>query len=174
MNNTGGLVTKPRVIEKGEFKIVIMDSPDDANAGSYLSELKSLGVTDIVRTCEPTYSSDKFDSQGIRVHEMMFPDGAPPPEDILVQWIDLVQRRFLGKDPSDAGLVAVHCVAGLGRAPVMAAVALIELTNTDPMDAVVMIRDRQKGAINHRQLNFLQAYKKRTTNGGKPCHCSVM
>ena len=73
----------------------------------YVKELKACGVTDVVpqhlllreadvkvRTCEPTYSPELFEKEGIQagdfielvvesfgeVHEMTFPDGAAPPE----------------------------------------------------------------------------------------------
>ena len=37
----------------------------------------------------------------------------------------------MSKVPDEKGVVAVHCVAGLGRAPAMAAVALIEVTHME-------------------------------------------
>mmetsp|Transcript_96934 Transcript_96934/g.269679 ORF Transcript_96934/g.269679 Transcript_96934/m.269679 type:complete len:170 (-) Transcript_96934:123-632(-) len=166
-----GSLTGMRLVEHGKFKMIIMDAPSDANSATYVKELKALGVTDVVRTCEPTYKTERFEKEGIQVHEMTFPDGAAPPEDLIQRWNELICKTYKSKDP--AGLIAVHCVAGLGRAPVMAAVALIEMTAMDPMDAVEKIRERQKGAINARQLKFLQAYK-RTTKGGASCQCTVM
>eukprot|EP00401_Gymnodinium_catenatum_P068606 CAMPEP_0117571270 /NCGR_PEP_ID=MMETSP0784-20121206/59653_1 /TAXON_ID=39447 /ORGANISM="" /LENGTH=173 /DNA_ID=CAMNT_0005369401 /DNA_START=29 /DNA_END=550 /DNA_ORIENTATION=- len=167
--------TQTCLIESGKFKIIIMDAPSDSNSATYVRELKSLGVTDVVRTCEPTYAHENFEREGIQVHEMMFPDGAAPPTELLQGWYDLIFRRYKSKDPSDSGLVAVHCVAGLGRAPVMAAVALIELTSMDPMDAVEKIRDKQKGAFNAKQLKFLQTYRPLSRSKGvTACHCILM
>lgn len=160
------------LIEHGKFKIFIMASPQDDNSAAYIKELKSLGVTDVVRTCEPTYQTEKFEREGIRVHELMFADGAAPPDEVVKSWNDLVRERYNPKDPTDCGMVAVHCVAGLGRAPLMAAIALIEITGLDYMDAVEKIRENRKGAINKAQLQYLQAYK-RTTAGNTGC-CSVM
>uniref|UniRef100_A0A7S1WCG4 protein-tyrosine-phosphatase n=1 Tax=Alexandrium catenella TaxID=2925 RepID=A0A7S1WCG4_ALECA len=158
-----------RLLEHGKFKIIIMDAPSDANSAVYVKELKALGVTDVVRTCEPTYSTEHFEKEGIQVHEMTFADGAAPPEDTIQRWNDLIRKRYRSKD--EAGLVAVHCVAGLGRAPVMAAVALMEMTAMDAMDAVEKIRERQKGAINARQLKYLQAYKR---NKSSPQACCAL
>eukprot|EP00439_Symbiodinium_sp_Y106_P073679 s932_g13.t4 len=166
---------RTRLVEYGKFKIVIMDAPCDENSHMYVRELKQLGVTDVVRTCEPTYSPELFEREGIEVHEMTFPDGAAPPEELIQKWNGLICQRYRPKDPADTGVVAVHCVAGLGRAPVMAAVALIEMTAMDPMDAVEKIRERQKGAINARQLKFLQSYKPMTKPGPMgPCNCTVV
>lgn len=85
------------------------------------------------------------------------------------------------------GSVAVHCVAGLGRAPVLVAVALVE-KGMDALDAIMFIRERRKGelgsllwigliryapgAINVRQLKFLENYKPRTKRS--KCACTVM
>uniref|UniRef100_A0A7S4R516 protein-tyrosine-phosphatase n=1 Tax=Alexandrium monilatum TaxID=311494 RepID=A0A7S4R516_9DINO len=170
---TSGSATGINLLQCGKFTIIIMDAPSDTNSGLYAKELKALGVTDVVRTCEKTYMTDPFEREGIEVHEMTFPDGAPPKEDIIQRWIELICRRYKSKDQAQRGVVAVHCVAGLGRAPVMAAVALIEMTALDPMDAVEKIRASQKGAINAKQLKYLQTYKRVTKPEGG-CQCTVM
>lgn len=163
---------KSTLIEHGKFKILIMNAPSDDNAAQYVTELKTVGVTDVVRTCEPTYSTEKFEKAGITVHEMTFPDGAQPPDDIINRWNELVRRRYKPKNSSDSGVVAVHCVAGLGRAPVMAAVALVEITGMNSMDAIEKIRDFRRGAINAKQFKFLQDYKRST--GHQSCFaCAI-
>lgn len=166
--------SRARVIEHGpKFKIIVMESPTEQDSAAYIQELKDFGVTDLVRTCEPTYSPEKFVAEGIAVHEMQFADGQEPPEDTLAEWNKIISKRYNARDPKfEAGMVAVHCVAGLGRAPVMAAVALIEMTGIDPFDAVTKIREKQKGAINARQLKFLQDYKKTNKKGGGGDSCT--
>lgn len=59
--------------------------------------------------------------------------------------------------------VAVHCVAGLGRAPVLVAIALIQL-GMAPLDAIEYIREKRRGAFNKPQISFLDGYKRKTTN----------
>ena len=72
----------------------------------------------------------------------------------------LCTRTFAKGNPGKA-TVAVHCVAGLGRAPVLVAIALIE-DGMEPLDAVHEIRSKRKGAINARQLAYLEnTYKRR-------------
>jgi len=67
--------------------------------------------------------------------------------------------------------IAIHCVAGLGRAPVCVAIGLIE-KGMDAMDAIQMIRNKRRGAINRKQVDFLVKYKRRG-NGDTTC-CVVM
>lgn len=160
------------LIEHGKFQIIIMEAPQENNVPVFIQKLKSCGVTDIVRTCEATYTQERFEMEGIRVHELTYPDGGAPPEEVITVWKNLIKSKYRPKDPKDYGVVAVHCAAGLGRAPLLAAIALIEMTGMDFMDAVEKIRDKQKGAINAKQLKYLQAYK-RTTPAKKDA-CSMM
>lgn len=57
-------------------------------------------------------------------------------------------------------VIAVHCVAGLGRAPVLVAVALME-AGMPPLDVIDFIRKRRRGAFNSKQLKYIQSYKPR-------------
>lgn len=120
---------------------------------------------DVVRVCEPTYKVEELRKEGIEVKDLVFDDGTFPPSEIVDQWFDLLRRRWVnifcdwsillyiiylffffspvcyerfGADPSSC--VAVHCVAGLGRAPVLVALALIEL-GMKYEDAVELIRE---------------------------------
>ena len=55
--------------------------------------------------------------------------------------------------------VAVHCVAGLGRAPLLVCLALIEY-GMEPLDAVELVRKHRRGALNSRQVAWVAQYKK--------------
>lgn len=71
-----------------------------------------------------------------KVHDLQFPDGKAPPPETIERWMDIVTEVYTKKK----GRIAVHCLAGLGRAPVLAAIALIE-QGKQPMDAILMIRE---------------------------------
>lgn len=75
-------------------------------------------------------------------------------------FVDSSQRDVSGdcSDSLSKISIAVHCKTGLGRAPVMVAIALIEM-GMDALDAIGYIRARRRGAINSRQLMFLEQYK---------------
>lgn len=57
-------------------------------------------------------------------------------------------------DPDCRPTIAVHCVAGLGRAPALVAIALIEM-GMQPLDAVEYIRRKRRGAFNNRQIMYI-------------------
>lgn len=46
-------------------------------------------------------------------------------------------------------------------APVLVAIALIE-SGMSPLDSVAFIRQRRRGAINNRQLKYIENYRRRT------------
>ena len=128
------------------------DKPTDATLNQYIEELQRRRVTDVVRVCESTYSAEKLAEAGIECHDWAFDDGTPPPPEIINDWLQLIVNRFSSSPSSspknvprkqsngqssnvpaqpaggdnDGPCIAVHCVAGLGRAPVLVAIALIE------------------------------------------------
>lgn len=159
----------PAEITYKNMRFLITDRPNDANIDRYIGELKKHNAQDVVRVCESSYSTAKLQQEGIRVLDWAFDDGTSPPNDIVEQWFRLLRDRFRD-DPSCC--VAVHCVAGLGRAPVLVALALIEL-GMKYEDAVQLIREKRRGAINAKQLQYLERYRPKSRlklkNGNKSC-----
>lgn len=49
---------------------------------SYVDDLKKNQVTHVVRVCEPTYSTEKLEQNGIGVIDLSFSDGSPPPQEV--------------------------------------------------------------------------------------------
>jgi protein tyrosine phosphatase type 4A len=113
-------------------------------------------VQAVVRVCEPSYDTTALKAAGVRVlvcarvcrpcippptQDWEFSDGSPPPKEIRDNWIELIRDTFRHVDGAGGAspCIAVHCVAGLGRAPVMVAIALIE-AGVKYEDAVDMIR----------------------------------
>lgn len=162
--NNGGLSTigtKPTLLEVKPMRFLIMDAPRRGNLHLYIKEMRNQHVTDLVRVCEPTYEGSELNSAGIVMHDMEYPDGHSPPVEVIERWLDVVDKVFYSEQShSDNASIAVHCVAGLGRAPVMVAIALIEFANMDPVEAVTLIRKHRRGAINEKQLLYLERYKK--------------
>ena len=158
--SASGLTSKPSLIEFGNVRFLIMDKPKESNLHLYLKECKKYNVTQIVRICEPCYDTKIVEEAGIKLHEMFYEDGRSPPNDIIQRWNALVSETFDNvKSNEPKSCIALHCVAGLGRAPVLVAIALVE-AGQDPGQAVTFIRERRRGAINAVQLQYLQSYKR--------------
>lgn len=168
MSFSSSLVNKPSLIEWGPLRLLIMDAPKDSNLHVYLKECKKYNVAHIVRISEPSYSKEEVEKAGINLHEMYYPDGHSPPAEIIERWITLLGETFDNVKSSDEKpCIAIHCVAGLGRAPVLVAIAMIEY-GMDAISAVTFIRQRRRGAINAVQLNYLESYRP-TKKSDKKC-----
>jgi protein tyrosine phosphatase type 4A len=154
------------------MRFMVMDAPSDSNLELYLNCMETNNVKHCVRVCEPTYCKEQMEERGIAVYDWVFPDGEAPPELVISDWLSLVNQVFGSPSSPGQGLgcIATHCVAGLGRAPVLVAIALIE-AGMSPLDAVTYIRERRRGAINSKQLRFLEQYKKRSRRQEK---CTIM
>ncbi|KAJ1980184.1 hypothetical protein H4R34_002547 [Dimargaris verticillata] len=159
----------PLVDYDGQLRFLITDCPTNSTLPYYLKAFKLAHVTDVVRVCDPTYSPETLVQNGINVHHYAFPDGHIPPNRLVRQWLDLV--RCHAQDAQEAAATAVaaapntapdtlkqtvvvHCVAGLGRAPVLVALALID-KGMCPMDTIELIRRKRPGALNNRQVRYL-------------------
>ncbi|XP_061596965.1 protein tyrosine phosphatase type IVA 2 isoform X1 [Cololabis saira] len=118
-------------------------------------ELKKSEVNTLVRVCDATYDKAPVEKEGIQVLDWPFDDGAPPPTQIVDDWLKLLNTKF--RDEPGC-CIAVHCVAGLGRAPVLVALALIEC-GMKYEDAVQFIRQKRRGAFNSKQLLYLEKYR---------------
>jgi len=168
-NASTKLVNRPTFLENKNSRFLIMDAPTDANLPAYMEVMSKKNVKVLVRACEGTYSTLPLTKAGIKVVELSFPDGDPPPDDVVSKWLDLIKEEFARGDDTTVG---VHCVAGLGRAPVLVAIAMIEM-GMDPMEAISFIRKRRRGAINARQLNYLEGYKRHSDAHVGGCGCVI-
>ncbi|KAG0312513.1 Protein tyrosine phosphatase type IVA 1 [Dissophora globulifera] len=160
----------PRVsispIKVGELSFLILDCPSDTTLPAYLPVLEEHHVTDLVRICEGSpYSPKPLEDSGIRVHDnMKFTDGTAPGKDVVAKWLDLNDEAFFNSTEKGR-CIAVHCVSGIGRAPVLVAVSLVE-GGMDSLDAIAYIRKARRGALNRNQIAFLDSYKKRKNGFG--------
>jgi len=96
-----------------ERKYLILDCPSEETLPKYLELLKQQSVTHLVRICDAdnTYDAQKLQDEGIIVHdEIKFQDGGVPDEHAIDKWLQLTNES--------RGIIGVHCVSGIGRAPV--------------------------------------------------------
>ncbi|XP_008831290.1 protein tyrosine phosphatase type IVA 2-like isoform X2 [Nannospalax galili] len=125
---------------------LITHNPTNATLHKFTEELKHYAVTTLVRVCDATYDKSVVENLGIRVLDWQFKDGAPPPDEIVYDWLDLLKTKFR-EEPGCC--VAVHCETGLGRAP--------------------FIRQKRRGAFNTKQLLYLEQYRPKTRSRSRPC-----
>uniref|UniRef100_A0A3Q2Q1Y8 Protein tyrosine phosphatase 4A2a n=1 Tax=Fundulus heteroclitus TaxID=8078 RepID=A0A3Q2Q1Y8_FUNHE len=118
------------------LRFLITHNPTNAQLGKFVEDLKAYGVGTLVRVCAATYDKAPLEQEGIQVLDWPFDDGSAPPEQVVDDWLSLLQVKFR-EEPGCC--VAVHCVAGLGRAPVLVALALVEC-GMEYEDAVHLIR----------------------------------
>ncbi|XP_021485034.1 protein tyrosine phosphatase type IVA 2-like isoform X2 [Meriones unguiculatus] len=132
------------------MRFLITSNPNSATMQKFTEELKTYGVKTLVRVCEATYDKVIVEQLGIRVLDLPYDDGAPPPNEVVYNWLELLKSRFQ-EEPGSC--VAVHCVSGLGR--------------------------KRRGAFNTKQLLFLENYEPKTSARTKSrfreskVHCCV-
>lgn len=161
-------INQPTFIQKGCLRFLILDAPHYDNINYYIEEFRNHGVTDLVRTCERTYDESVVMDAGIVPHALIFPDGDPPSTAIIREWLALVDEAARRNSA-----VGVHCLAGLGRAPVLVVIALIESGNMRNVEAIELVRSKRRGAINKRQLDYLMSYKKQRKLTPRAC-CGLL
>lgn len=71
-------------------------------------------MTDLVRTCEKTYSEELILCQGINIHELKFNDGSFPTKFIVRKFLNIVNNVF-ENDKETEKCIAVHCISGMRR-----------------------------------------------------------
>lgn len=162
----GPFLSRYTVLSHGGMRFLITDAPNVEEMDTYKALLAKHNVHHVVRVCEPTYDDEVFRGSDFKFHDWPSPDGVAPPADIIQMWLKLVNFVFPERRSSDSGdevntdcgeTIAIHCRHGLGRAPVLVAVALIE-SGLESDEAVGLIRAKRRGAININQLQFLQQY----------------
>jgi len=157
-------------IKHKNMRFLITDRPTDTTVERYIEDLNKYGASVVVRVCDPSYNVDKLENTGIKVIDAAFPDGQTPPQEVREQWFNVLKEQFR-HTPNTC--VAIHCVAGLGRAPVMVALALMEL-GMSYEEAVDLIRSKRKGAINTKQLEFLEKYRPKNRLKTHKQLCTIM
>ncbi|KAI9022973.1 protein-tyrosine phosphatase-like protein [Phycomyces nitens] len=140
-------------------KFVILDCPTEQTLASYVPKLQQENVSALVRICHRTgqdpYDGDALEKEtGIRViDDIKFSDGGIPDGLMIERWLKLIaEAREQGTT------VGVHCVAGIGRAPVLVTIALVE-SGMDGLDAISHVRRHRRGALNKQQVRFIDTYR---------------
>ena len=99
-------------------------------------------VKGVIRLNDKLYPAKDFEREGIKVHEMEFPDGSCPNDNIIREFIDLtnsyIQRRLA---------VAVHCRAGLGRTGTLIGCYIMHKYGFDAKPLIAWMRICRSGMV---------------------------
>ncbi len=101
----------------------------------------------VIRLNNHTYEAKGFTKEGIKHHDLIFPDGTPPPIDIVDKFLSLVEN--------ENGAVAIHCKAGLGRTGSLIACYAMKHYRFPAADFIAWIRIARPGSILGPQQHFL-------------------
>lgn len=130
------------------FKYIVTPSPDSNSIYSYKNLLFDNSITTVLRLCEKyEYDDEYLTTANIQVIHMPLKDGDVPDVDVVKQWLNIINNEKNG--------IAVHCRAGLGRAPLFVCIGLIKISGMDDVEAINFVRNHIKGSLNLRQIDFL-------------------
>ncbi|KAJ3217442.1 hypothetical protein HDU67_007912 [Dinochytrium kinnereticum] len=147
------------------IRFLVCDCPtNESLLGDYLPVFQEQNVKVLIRLCDPdVYDPSPLSQAGIIVKDdLAFEDGTVPAAELVENY-----RTFISSLPagSASSAVAVHCVSGIGRAPILVAIAMID-AGIERLDAVEMIRSKRRGAFNKRQLEWILDSKGGLTKAG--------
>ena len=125
----------------------------------------------LVRTCEKTYDEHALLKHDIQFQEMECPDGQVPSKEIIKRWLQMCDAFFGPEENQEEKRIAIHCVAGLGRAPFFVALALVHV-GCSPENAIHLIRSKRPGSINLTQANFIMS-QKQSAKKNAACECTI-
>jgi protein tyrosine phosphatase type 4A len=128
-----------------KFRVYFGPSPNSNNLNIFLEKFKIFNIKTIIRLCEPSYS---LSSDMIEILDLPIITCVPSKE-VIRQWNSILD--------SINGNMYVHCESGLGRAPTMIAIALLQ-KDVEPYNAIQMLRTINKKLFNNNQLKFIFNY----------------
>eukprot|EP00834_Sanchytrium_tribonematis_P003253 NODE_120_length_17920_cov_0.559782.p8 type:complete len:179 gc:universal NODE_120_length_17920_cov_0.559782:4707-4171(-) len=148
------ILAMSNIIEFKLYKFVIMHCPDNTHSALTIQKLKEFNIRHVFRLCDNTYDVQPYLDDGITIHDdIKFVDGGIPNKLQIQEWF-----RLINDLPGE--VIAVHCVSGIGRAPVLVGLALIH-AGMDPLECIEYVRKYRKRAFNNVQINFLSEYSEK-------------
>jgi protein tyrosine phosphatase type 4A len=140
----------------GEFNInnkffIITASPNEKNINTYIDFLKNKNIELVIKVTNNTlYDLKIYEKSSIKLKELIFDDGSVPSDSIILELMNLIKNY---------NKICIHCVAGLGRAPLLMCLILILEFDYNRTDALIEIRKKIPYALNTIQVEFISDLK---------------
>jgi cell division cycle 14 len=123
------------------------------SASDYLDVFKDKNVSTIIRLNSIQYSSAVFKRAGFQHFDLPFPDCAVPSDRIVDKFLRIAEEA--------QGVVAVHCLAGLGRTGTLIALYLMKHHGFTAREVMGWIRICRPGSIIGPQQHYLEQQQSR-------------
>ncbi|KAF9153969.1 Dual specificity protein phosphatase cdc14a [Linnemannia schmuckeri] len=118
---------------------------------SVLSYFSTHNVQCIIRLNDKTYDKAHFTTRGIEHVDMIYPDGTCPPWYIVERFFEVCERVAMDQ----GGVVAVHCMAGLGRTGTLIGAYLMRHFDMTARETIAFLRLMRPGSVVGPQQNWL-------------------
>jgi cell division cycle 14 len=116
-------------------------------AADYVDAFSALGVAAVVRLNEPEYEAGDFRVHGIAHYDMVFRDCSTPSDAVVDQFLRIAE--------AEQGLVAVHCLAGLGRTGTLIGLWMMKHLAFSGREAIAWLRICRPGSVIGPQQAYL-------------------
>jgi len=162
--------------ETNQIDFIVFNSPNQKNQSSIydLNEyINKYNIVAIFRLCESLYQEENINCKIINLE---IKDGDFPNEENILIYLSYIEKIIqTNKETNEKTnnnikpCIGIHCKAGLGRAPIFAAIGLMNYTNYDYCEVVTLIRSKINGSINAVQLKEISNYKPNLMKKNKIC-----
>jgi protein tyrosine phosphatase type 4A len=131
---------------------IISGKPNDLN--EYISIITKNSINLVINLTDDNTNLIENKLKNVNIDYLHFPlvDGHGLSDDKIQNLLNFLNRY---------NSIAFHCVAGLGRAPLILGICLILLYNYKPIAVMEKIREKQPKALNTIQINFLMNFKRK-------------
>jgi protein tyrosine phosphatase type 4A len=139
--------------QKCPVNFVITDCPSNDTLPIYIQVFSTENVKDLIRISQnDVYDKATLEMEGIKVwDDLKFEDGTVPSPQIVAKLRNIIRYIVLrGEKPG----LAIHCVSGIGRAPLFATISLCDY-GMDPLDAIELVRSKRRGSLNRKQVDWI-------------------
>ena len=128
----------------------------------YCEIFRKFGVSRVIRLNEEKYNKRLFEDNGIKHNDLFFIDGSTPPDHIVTDFMKICDQHFA---KPDAGAIAIHCKAGLGRTGTLIGLWAMKTFQISAETFIGWVRIARPGSILGPQQFYLPKMEKNYIKG---------